>query len=147
MKVGYSFTSSTNSGVEGCNTAAGLQHPVVFYMLYIVGGLYVIGNNLMFSRSHRNPCEFFFFKHSREFLNLICFSIISLPESFVMLGLNPQASAKYNYPGQWRMQKFFYVGRFNQWHMVDICIWCALFVTSQFDVIVMFTKQCFGEFC
>jgi len=35
---------------------------------------------------------------------------------------------------------------FIQWHMVAICICCALFVTSQFDVIVMFPSQCFGEF-
>ena len=26
---------------------------------------------------------------------------------------------------------------FIQWHMVIICIWCALFVTSQFDVIYL----------
>jgi len=29
--------------------------------------------------------------------------------------------------------------------MVVICIWCALFVTSQFDVIFMFPKQDFFE--
>jgi len=28
-----------------------------------------------------------------------------------------------------------------------ICIWCALFVTSQFDVIFMFLNQRFGEVC
>ena len=38
-------------------------------------------------------------------------------------------------------------GGFIQWHMVVICIWCALFVTSQFDVIVMFPNQRFGEVC
>jgi len=32
---------------------------------------------------------------------------------------------------QWRTQKIF-MGGFIQWHMVVICIWCALFVTSQF---------------
>ena len=32
-----------------------------------------------------------------------------------------------------------------QWHMVVICIWCALFVTSPFDIIFMFPKQRFGE--
>jgi len=32
-----------------------------------------------------------------------------------------------------------------QWQMVVICIWCALFVTSQFDVIFIFPKQRFGE--
>jgi len=36
---------------------------------------------------------------------------------------------------------------FHQWHMVVICIWCVLFVMSQFDVIVMFLNQCFGEVC
>jgi len=36
---------------------------------------------------------------------------------------------------------------FIQWHMVVICIWCALFVTSQFDVMFMFPNQCFGEVC
>jgi len=29
--------------------------------------------------------------------------------------------------------------------MVVICVWCALFVTSQFDVIFMFPNQRFGE--
>jgi len=32
-------------------------------------------------------------------------------------------------------------GGFIQWHLVVICIWCALFVTSQFDVIFMFLNQ------
>ena len=40
-----------------------------------------------------------------------------------------------------------HVGDFIQWHMVVICIWCALFVTSQFDVIFMFPNQLFGEVC
>jgi len=47
--------------------------------------------------------------------------------------------------GQWRTQKIFMGGGFIQWHMVVICIWCALFVTSQFHVIFMFPKQSFGE--
>jgi len=34
-----------------------------------------------------------------------------------------------------------------QGHMVVISIWCALFVTSQFDVISMFPNQRFGEVC
>jgi len=29
-------------------------------------------------------------------------------------------------------------GEFIQWNMVVICIWCALFATSQFDVKFMF---------
>ena len=38
-------------------------------------------------------------------------------------------------------------GGFIQWHRVVICIWCALIVTSQFDVIVLFPIQRFGEVC
>ena len=38
-------------------------------------------------------------------------------------------------------------GGLVQGHMVGICIWCALFVTSQFDVISMFPNQRFGEVC
>jgi len=38
-------------------------------------------------------------------------------------------------------------GGFIQWHMLVICIWCALFATSQFDVIFMFPNQRFGEVC
>jgi len=41
----------------------------------------------------------------------------------------------------------FHEGSFIQWHMVVICIWCALFVTSQYDVIFMFINQRFGEVC
>jgi len=36
---------------------------------------------------------------------------------------------------------------FIQWHRVVICTWCALFVTSQNDVIVLFPNQRFGEVC
>jgi len=28
-----------------------------------------------------------------------------------------------------------------QWHMVFVSIWCALFMTSQFDVIFMFSSD------
>ena len=38
-------------------------------------------------------------------------------------------------------------GGLVQDHMVVICIWCALFVTSQFDVMSMFPNQRFGEVC
>jgi len=48
---------------------------------------------------------------------------------------------------QLRMQKIFMRGGFIQCHMVAICIWCALFVTSQFDVIFMFSNQRFGKDC
>jgi len=47
---------------------------------------------------------------------------------------------------QWRTQKIF-MGGFIQWHMVVIYIWCALFVTSHFDVIFMFPNQRFREIC
>ena len=36
---------------------------------------------------------------------------------------------------------------FIQRHRAVICIWCALFVTSQNDVIVLFPNQGFGEVC
>jgi len=35
---------------------------------------------------------------------------------------------------------------FIQWNMVVICVWCVLFVKSQFDVMFMFPNQCFGKF-
>jgi len=44
------------------------------------------------------------------------------------------------------MQKTF-IGGFIQRHMVVICIWYALFVTSQFDVIFTFPSQQFGKIC
>jgi len=50
------------------------------------------------------------------------------------------------YGVQWRTQKLF-MGGFIQRHRVVNCIWCALFVTSQNDVIVLFPNQRFGEVC
>ena len=41
----------------------------------------------------------------------------------------------------------FHGGGFIQRHKVVICIRCALFVTSQNDVIVLFPNQRFGEVC
>jgi len=41
----------------------------------------------------------------------------------------------------------FHGGRFIKRHRVVICICCALFVTSQNDVIVLFPSQRFGEVC
>jgi len=41
----------------------------------------------------------------------------------------------------------FHGGGLVQGHMVVICIWCALSVTSQFNVISMFPNQRFGEVC
>jgi len=40
-----------------------------------------------------------------------------------------------------------FMGGFIQWPMVVICILCALFVTSQIDVIFMFLNQSFGKVC
>ena len=37
-------------------------------------------------------------------------------------------------------------GGFIQWHMLVVCIWCALFVTSQFEVIFMFPNECLAKF-
>jgi len=36
---------------------------------------------------------------------------------------------------------------FIQWHMMIICMWCALFITSQFDVIFMLPNQPFRQIC
>jgi len=44
-------------------------------------------------------------------------------------------------------RKFSWGGGFVQWHMMVICICCALFVTSQFDVIFTFPNQRFSEVC
>jgi len=38
-------------------------------------------------------------------------------------------------------------GGFIQWHMVVICIWRALFITSQFVVIFMLPDQPLCETC
>jgi len=42
------------------------------------------------------------------------------------------------------LPNFHWVGLI-QGHVVVICVWCALFVTSQFDVFSMFRNQRFGE--
>jgi len=41
----------------------------------------------------------------------------------------------------------FHGGGSIQWNMVVICIWCALFVMSQFDIIFMFPNQRLGDVC
>jgi len=46
----------------------------------------------------------------------------------------------------WRTQKNL-TEVFIQWHIAVICIWYALFATSQFNVIFMFPNQRFGEVC
>jgi len=45
----------------------------------------------------------------------------------------------------WCRSAYFHGWVFVQGHMVVICNWCALSVTSQFDVIFMFSNQRFGE--
>jgi len=47
---------------------------------------------------------------------------------------------------QWRTQKIF-MGGFHSVAYGVICLWCTVFVTSQFDVIFMFPNQRFGEVC
>ena len=47
---------------------------------------------------------------------------------------------------QWRTQKIFMGGSVIQWLILVICIWCMLFVTSQFEIILIFPNQRFGEF-
>jgi len=42
--------------------------------------------------------------------------------------------------------EYFHGEGFIQWHMVVICVWCALFVTSHFDVVFMFPNQRFAKF-
>jgi len=37
-------------------------------------------------------------------------------------------------------------GGIYQWQMVVICIWCVLFVTSQFDVIIIFQTNNLAKF-
>jgi len=45
------------------------------------------------------------------------------------------------------VRRIFMEGGLVQGHMVVIFIWCALFSTSQFDVISMFPNQRLGEVC
>jgi len=47
----------------------------------------------------------------------------------------------------WSVMNWSVLKRLVQCHVVVICIWCALFVTSQFDIIFMFPNQRFGEVC
>jgi len=48
---------------------------------------------------------------------------------------------------QWCAQKILMGRVFIQWHMAVISIWRAPFVTSQFDVVFIFTNQRFDEVC
>jgi len=47
---------------------------------------------------------------------------------------------------QWRTQKIFMGGRFIQWHMVVICLWCAVFVTSQLTSYSCFQTNILANF-
>ena len=38
------------------------------------------------------------------------------------------------------------MGGFIEWHIVVICIWSPLFVTSQFDVVFMFQTNVLAKF-
>jgi len=55
-------------------------------------------------------------------MDVLFFQIIKIPSFFL------------------RTQKIF-IGGFIQLHMVVICIWCALFVTSQFDVMFILSSE------
>jgi len=39
------------------------------------------------------------------------------------------------------------MGGFHSVAYGGLCLWCAVFVTSQFDVIFVFPNQSFGEVC
>jgi len=43
-------------------------------------------------------------------------------------------------------RKLLWEGGFIQWHMLVVCIWCTLFVTSQLDVIFMFPNERLAKF-
>jgi len=60
--------------------------------------------------------------------------------------MNTEICEKYGLLFSGARRKFSW-GGFIQWHMVVICICCALFVTSQFDVMFMFPNERFGEVC
>jgi len=87
--------------------------------MVMVSDLFVIFFKILFT----NPASCCFFKSSlSSFVTIIGFT-------------------------QWHTQKIFMAEVLIQWHMVVICIYCVLFVTSQFDVIFMFPNQRFGEGC
>ena len=68
---------------------------------------------------------------------------ISMSVTWYVLWTMLQDSCK-----QWRAQKIFTRGGvFIQWLIVVIWIWCALSVTSQFEVAFIFPNQRFGEVC
>jgi len=81
------------------------------------------------------PCFFSFATTRRPCLIILCLwlvvdAILAFRSAFLCSGERRKFSR----------------GGFIQ-HTVIICIWCALFVTSQFDAIFMFPNQRFGEVC
>jgi len=68
--------------------------------------------------------------------------IVKVNEPFTVtrVALNRHSSSAQGRNEHWRTQKIFMEGSF-------ICIWCALLMTSQFDVTFMFPNQRFGEVC
>jgi len=76
--------------------------------------------------------------HSIDVSDLTCFIVENVAHSHTFIA--------FMCFWQWRTEKIF-MGFFIQWHMVVIFIWCALFVTSQFDVVFIFPNQRFGEVC
>jgi len=78
---------------------------------------------------------------------VVCIPVQAVRNSISVLILLGLVCILGSYCQQWGKQEIFMEGEFIQWHMVVICIWCALFVTSQFDVKFMFLNQRFCEVC
>ena len=110
------------------------------------------------SASYYNAADFYSAVYKTA--TTLCKKNIAIIEVFycftVAIGLPGDASyrhvlstsgkyGKYN-AGSVAYAENFHGGGLVQGHMVVI-FWCALFVTSQFDVISMFPNQRFGEVC
>ena len=67
-----------------------------------------------------------------------------MPRVTVKITKNVSLAAIARYSG---VRRKFSWGGLGKDHMVVICIWFALLVTSQLDVISMFPNQRFGEVC
>jgi len=76
--------------------------------------------------------------HAPTAFRMVFYTLLLFLRSTLLLNRNKHI--------QRRTQKIF-MGGFIQWHMIVICIWCALFVTSQFYVMFTFPHQRFGEVC
>ena len=70
-----------------------------------------------------------------------------MPQKHIKLSLHNSLFPQFSTDNSSGVRRKFSWGVFIQWHRVVICIWCALFVTSQFDVIVLFPNQRFGDVC